>query len=117
MDSKQIESRPDNNEFSNANHYKVTLKMSGRRATFYYSMGSALNGLPKIDDVLMSLAMDSMSVPNTPTLKGFSEFCNEFGYENIKQAGEIYRDCVKNRRKMIKLMGERLLSKLSECEE
>lgn len=57
---KQVPTRPGESDWARGStHWKCTLRQWGNSMTFYYSMGPAHSGDPKVDDVLNSLASDA----------------------------------------------------------
>lgn len=97
-------------EWTDANHYKVTLKMGKKQFTTYYSMGYAITEEPQADDVLNCLALDSSSVENA---RDFSDFANELGYDDDSiKALHTYKVCVKQAKRLKEFLGEDLYNTL-----
>jgi hypothetical protein len=87
-----------------ANHYKVTLRMDGRRLTTYFSMGLAHVKKPTADDVLSCLAMDAAGTENA---RSFEEWAGEYGYDtDSRKAERMFRTCQQQSRKLKKFIGD-----------
>lgn len=88
----------------NANTYKVTLKYNGKQLTIDYHMGVALDESSlTIENVLNNLLSDAQC-----TSYNFSEFCNEFGYDDDSiKALKIYKACKSISKKLSKLFDDK----------
>jgi predicted transcriptional regulator YheO len=107
----QVEKNPSMENSHNMNNYKVTLKYNGKKATFNYSMGTALKGKPTTAEVLDCLALDS-SYGNT-----FDDFLMDFGYDTDSiSALRIFKAVQKNTKKLVGLIGDSLLKELIDLE-
>lgn len=93
-------------------HYKVTIKYGDKQETFVYSMGPGLNHPPYLEDVLLSLSLDSQAY-NMP----YKEWRGEFGYESNAEAKRIYAACMKEAKQMLSLLGEELFKQFLTLRE
>jgi hypothetical protein len=92
-----------------AHPYTVKLKYDGRQMTIPFFMGQALTHEPTDKDVLPCLLSDYSVVDES-----FEDFCANFGYdEDSRKAEKIYKQCVKNGKKLERLFGPDL-NKIAE---
>ena len=90
----------------NMNHFKVTLRFSGRQMTLYFSQGYGISGEPTAADVLNCLASDSSSVENA---RSFEDWASDLGYDtDSRKAEKIFKVCEVQAGKLKKFLGEDL---------
>ena len=90
----------------NMNHFKVTLRFSGRQMTLYFSQGYGISGEPTAADVLNCLASDSSSVENA---RSFEDWASDLGYDtDSRKAEKIFKVCEKQAERLKKFLGEEL---------
>lgn len=86
----------------NANGYRCTLKYKGRKYSFDFWHGVAINSDPTAEGCLECLLSDAHGADNT-----FEDFCGEFGYDtDSRKAERIYKACIKVRENMERLLGD-----------
>ncbi len=96
-----------------AHPYTVKLKYDDRQMTIPFFMGSALTHEPTDEDVMICLIADYSVTDET-----FEEFCANFGYdEDSRKAEKIYKQCVRNGKKIKKLLGPDLDSVFTQYQD
>lgn len=109
MVSRSRKSNPNMDDFK-GNHYTVTISMGDKRMSVAYSMGMALTGKPKIDDVLDCLAGDAAGVENA---RSFADWAGDYGYDtDLRKAEHIYNECKKQAQELRDLLGSDLYQTL-----
>lgn len=104
-----VAKNPNNPEWRDATHYKVTLKCrGGKQITTYFSMGLAHTSEPEADDILNCFALDSSGIENNST---FDDWADEYGYNEDHDPGfynaqTIYRACVTQAAKVKRWLGQ-----------
>lgn len=73
---------------------KWLVTINGQRFDFYTGIG--ITREPTYDDVLYCLLSDASVADQT-----YTDFCNEFGYEQNKESQRIYQACLTNTKKII----------------
>jgi len=103
MTAKRIDARPSMEDFKDADHWRVTLRMGKARLSTGYSMGRGHGGAaPDIAGVLDSLRLDASS-GEFVTFEGFAD---EFGYDaDSRKAERIYRACVRMHKRLEAFLG------------
>ena len=97
------DSNPNMTDFE-GNHFKVTLRMSGRSMTVHFSQGYGINGEPTAASVLECLLSDASGFDNS---RSFEEWCSEYGYDtDSRKAERIYKVVEAQNRKLRTLLGE-----------
>lgn len=103
---KQIDQRPDNNEWKDADHWKCVLrnKATGKQMTFYYSKGYGHHGKePNLCEVVSSMASDSDA-----SEENFEDWCSNLGYDtDSRRAERIYKLCKEQTKKFIRVLGDK----------
>ena len=100
------DSNPHMADSQNMNHFKVTLRYSGRQMTLYFSQGYGISGEPTAADVLNCLASDSSSVENA---RSFEDWASDLGYDpDSRKAEKIFKVCEKQAERLKKFLGEDL---------
>lgn len=102
-----------------ASHYQIKISDNSmlhprKMETFVteYSMGSALKGKPKLEDVLESLSMDISSADDT-----FESFCDNCGYDtDSRKAFQIYEACQVIAKDLTALLGRQGIEDLLNVE-
>ena len=85
----------------NANGYRVTLLFQGRRYSFDFWQGVGISDDPTVEGCLDCLLSDA-----TAGEMSFDEFCAEFGYStDSRRAERIWKQCVKARKRLQRLLG------------
>lgn len=90
-----------------ANHYQVKITNASNNESFttFYSMGVGIKGLPKIVDVLNTIALESGDYLNSSS---FEDWASALGYsEDSRKAFNIYRECGHMARSMKRLLGKK----------
>jgi hypothetical protein len=115
INSEYADNNPHMENSNNMDNYKVTLYCKRKQMSLYFSMGYGHNGNePTVLDVLECLQMDSNSFVNDT---GFSDFCDELGYdEDSRKAYKIYLDVLKSGKKLKKFLGVELFDDLMVCD-
>lgn len=91
-------------------HYKTVLKRKNKQMTVYFSKGSALTEEPTVEEVLNSIAMDSVSYLNGDS---FEDFCSEFGYDtDSRRAEKTYNAVIRQGEKAENFLGSKLMMEL-----
>ena len=75
----------DNDGKWQANHYKVTLRRSGKQLTTYFSMGIALTDEPSAEGVLDCLASDAAGYQSAGN---FESWASDYGYDTDSRRAE-----------------------------
>lgn len=102
MVSRSRKSNPNMTDFK-GNHYTVTISRGDKRMSVTYSMGVALVGNPKIDDVLDCLANDAAGVENA---RNFEDWAGDYGYDaDSRKAEKTYNECKKQAQELRDLLG------------
>jgi hypothetical protein len=97
-------------DWTEANHYKVTLRHNGRQLTTSYSQGYGIRDEPDAAHVLDSLALDSAGYENA---KDFEDWATEYGYDtDSRKAERTYRIVARFAAKLKVFLGEDLYSDL-----
>jgi len=97
-------------DWKNANHYKVTLKRSGRQLTTYFSQGYGISGEPTTESVLDALASDSSGVENA---RSFEDWADEYGYDTDSRKDEkLFKVCERQADKLKRFLGDELYEDL-----
>ena len=100
------DANPNMADSQNMNHFKVTLRYSGRQMTLYFSQGYGISGEPTAADVLNCLASDSSSVENA---RSFEDWASDLGYDtDSRKAEKIFKVCEKQAERLKKFLGEDL---------
>lgn len=93
-----------------ASHWKLMLKLRGKRLPTYFSQGAAHTEPPEIQDLLQSLALDAAGVENNPT---FEEWAREYGYdEDSRKAEKSYNLTRKIAASLRKFLGDEFYREL-----
>ena len=94
-----------------AHHYLCVLTKGDEAMPFYYSMGSACKGHPKLGDVMYSLLLD-VTVLDFDT---FGEWAREYDCdEDSRRAERFYIACLAQARQFTRLFDERDRAHLQE---
>ena len=117
LEYKQVESRDDIDLWDDAaTHWKVKIKstiLKGKYKT-YYSIGSALQRPPRLEDLLESLAFEY----HTPDChRDWKEFATEMGEspDSIKMY-KLWVLICNNSRKLLKFLGPAAIEQLTSIE-
>jgi hypothetical protein len=113
MSSVKVEQNPNNPEWTDANHYEITLRRRDdqrRKLTVYFSMGYGHTRGPKIMQVLHSLATDAASVDNA---RSFEDWASDLGYDtDSRTADRTYKTCVRQAAKLKTFLGDAAYAEL-----
>lgn len=106
-----VDKNPNNPEWRDANHFKVTLKRKGgKQISTFFSQGYGCSGEPDATSVLNCLALDSSGIENNPS---YEDWASEYGYdEDSRQHERIYKSCVTQANKVKRWLGEKLYEEL-----
>ena len=114
MVSRSRKSNPNMDDFK-GNHYTVTISMGDKRMSVAYSMGMALTGKPKIDDVLDCLANDAAGVENA---RNFEDWASEYGYDtDSRKAYGTYQILGEQAKQLRQWLGNAAYTQLTEQTE
>ena len=85
-----------------------------RVMSFEYHTGSAIEGPPKLADLLYCLAMDASAKEE----ECFEDWAENLGYDtDSRKAEKTYQACLKNADDLCYLLGNDAFNTLLECEE
>lgn len=102
--SEQTDNNPHMGNFSQADHYKVTLKYQGRQMTLHYSKGYGHNGVPPTaEEVLECLFQDAQTVRSC---RDFLDWCEELGFDADRSAEKTYNQTTRQSDKLARLLGD-----------
>lgn len=95
-----VDENPNCPEWTDADHWKVTLRGFDRQLTVYFSKGSGHHGAePEVDEVLDCLMSDDTHG------QSFEDWASELGYDtDSRKAERIYHACQKNTEKLRKFL-------------
>lgn len=97
-------------DWTEANHFKVTLRMGKKRLTTYFSQGYGIKGEPKAADVLYCLASDAAGWEEN---QSFEDWAANYGYdEDRRKAERIYKVVEKQARELKRFLGDELYQEL-----
>jgi hypothetical protein len=104
MTVRPTDANPNMDGGRDMDHWKVTLRCSGRRMILTYSTGSGLRGQPiEASSVLDCLASDAAGVQNA---RDFSDWCAEYGYDtDSRKAERTYKACQRQAASLQRLLG------------
>ena len=104
LDHTMVGENPNMSDWSDAYHYKVTLKMGRKQLTTYFSMGYGHDREPEAFDVLSCLLVDS----NCPD--SFEDFCDTYGYDTDSRRAYIsYGLISKQSKKLRSFLGDKYM--------
>ena len=105
------DANPNQPDWTDANHYKVTVKHDGRQMTLYFSQGYGIKHEPREEDILNCFISD-----NTDFYDGFEDWAANMGFdEDSRKAERTYNACVRQTEKAKRLLGASF-DELMECE-
>jgi hypothetical protein len=97
-------------DWTDANHYKVTLRHKGRQLTTSFSQGYGIKGEPDAANVLNSLALDAAGWENA---RSFEDWCGEYGYDtDSRKAERTFQVVGRQAAKLKAFLGENLYDDL-----
>ena len=105
MDVSRADANPHMDDSENMDHWRVTLRMDGRRMTTYFSKGIGHHGkAPDAAEVLECLAMDGGTVGVS-----FEDWCADYGYDtDSRKDHRPYQVCKRQNERLAKFMGGQL---------
>jgi hypothetical protein len=96
------------------NHYKVTLKLSTRQFTTFYTMGAAHCHEPDAKEVIDSLRMEWECIHYS---NNFENWAHDLGYDtDSRKALESYKISKRLAYKFARFLGDKLLKELENYE-
>ncbi len=103
MTCKPTDKNPNIDDDMNMNHWICIFRRGRRRLTVPFSMGTALEREPTIDDVLDCLASDATTIENNSS---FEEWCRELGSNpDSRKEERTYKACVAQSKKLKQFLG------------
>ena len=97
-----------------ARHFRCFIKRKGCRVGCTYSMGSALENDPKLEEFMHSVTLDARCVEGL----SFQDYCNEMGENNDSiKAYRVYLACKKMAEKLRVLLGQTAYNELLQIEQ
>lgn len=98
------DANPNMPDWSDANHFKVTLRAGRHQMTVPFSMGYAHSDEPTAVDVLDCLASDAASIENA---RSFEDWADELGYDpDSRKAYSTYTTVQKQADQLKRLLGD-----------
>jgi len=99
---------------ADAFHWKVTLRLKGRRLTTEFHQGSAHTAEPTAADVLACLVSDAASVESED---GFEGWADSLGYDaDSRKAERTYKACARIRDRVRRFLPDHDLFDLANLE-
>ena len=113
MTSKPVEANPNMNDMpEGSTHWRCIFSLNASASAFgvYYSMGPALKGEPKADELLDCLASNAATYENART---FDDWCSEYGYDtDSRKAERIFKAVFKQAGQLKRFLGDDLYNDL-----
>jgi hypothetical protein len=98
-------------EGSSAEHSKFLVSLEYNNKTLETCYRTC--GCPNAQDVFACVVIDARSVYDSK----FPEFCSGFGYDtDSMKAFRLFKDCKKQCKKLLSLLGDDLFQQFMECE-